>query len=67
MPIFVNEFYAIKLTIENKEESLIENLTLTAEFQNINLTTNELESVASTDKSCNSKFDYLSKFNLNAN
>lgn len=26
MPIFVDEYYAIKLTIENKEESAIENL-----------------------------------------
>ncbi len=39
MPIFVDEFYAIKLTIENKEENPIENLSLTAEFQSLNYET----------------------------
>jgi hypothetical protein len=57
MPIFVDEFYAIKLTIENKEENSIENLSLTAEFQTIS-NNNELESISSIDKSCNSKVDY---------
>ena len=28
MPIFVDEYYAIKLIIDNKEESAIENLRL---------------------------------------
>lgn len=28
MPIFVDEYYAIKLTIDNKEDSAIENLRL---------------------------------------
>ncbi len=55
MPIFVDEYYAIKLTIENKEENSIENLYLTTEFQNINATNNELDGISSPDKSCNSK------------
>lgn len=57
MPIFIDEFYAIKLTIENKEENSIENLSLTAEFQTVS-NNNESESVSSIDKSCNSKVDY---------
>jgi len=40
MPIFVNELYAIKLTIKNNEDNAIENLKLSVSFK-----PNESESV----------------------
>ena len=33
MPIFVNELYAIKLTIKNNEDNAIENLKLSVGFK----------------------------------
>ena len=42
MPIFVDEYYAIKITIENKEDNSIENISLSTEFQPMS-TSNDLD------------------------
>jgi len=41
MPIFVDEYYAVRLTINNLEDNPIENLVLTAKAQNINKPSND--------------------------
>ncbi len=41
MPIFVDEYYAVRLSIENLEENPIENVVLTVKAQNLNKPLNE--------------------------
>lgn len=41
-PIFVDEYYPIRLTVENKEEKVIENLKLSVELQPISNSSSEV-------------------------